>query len=240
MLKKLIKLSNHLDSLGLNKEADFLDMIIFKFAEETKEYTIQPGDSLGLIAQKHGITTKQLKEANNMDSDNIQAGKKLIIPPMSKEQQEAKNKYETEVVAATLLGEVGTTNPESMKAIMKLIKNRAAAKNVSDFDIVMEKGQFEYWTRNPSVSKVLSGDLGRNHKLWEMAFDIASGNEDLPDIGGATHYYKGATPYWADKTKNKCWVSIEHDFDPEHTYGIDKSIRAYNGGKTCDPAVGPK
>lgn len=240
MITKIIKLADYFDQVGLYRKANQLDNIIIKISEDLTKYVIQSGDSLGLIAQKHGITLEQLKEANNLVGDNIQVGKTLVIPPMTKEQQEEKSKYETEVVAATLLGEVGTTNENSMKAIMKVIKNRAAAKKVSDYDIVMEKGQFEYWKRNPSVKKVLSGDLGRSHKLWEKAFNIASGNEELPDIGGATHYYKGKTPYWADKTTNKCWVPIEHEFDPEHTYGIDKSIRAYNGGKTCDPAVGPK
>jgi LysM repeat protein len=189
-------------------------------------HKVESGDTISEIAQEYGITTSELQEANNMvGRTNIMAGQKLVIP----------GDYPAEVVAATLLGEVGTTDPNSMASIMKVIKNRASAKGVSDLDIVMEKGQFEYWSRNPDVSRVLSSNMGRKHKLWGKAFDIASGKEELPDVGGATHYYTGDVPSWADSSKNKCWTQIENPNDPLHIYGIDKSIRAYNGGKYCDP-----
>jgi LysM repeat protein len=189
-------------------------------------HKVESGDTISEIAQKYGITPSELQKANNMGkSTMIKPDQELIIP----------GDYPTEVVAATLLGEVGTTDPNSMTSIMKVIKNRASAKGVSDLDIVMEKGQFEYWSRNPDVSKVLSSNMGRKHNLWGKAFDIASGEEELPDVGGATHYYTGDVPSWADSSKNKCWTQIENPNDPLHIYGIDKSIRAYNGGKYCDP-----
>lgn len=191
-------------------------------------HEVVSNDTLSQIAEKYGTTTKSIQEANNLKGTMINIGQKLIIP----------GDYPTEVVAATLLGEVGTTRIKSMPSIMKVIKNRASAKGVSDLDIVMEKGQFEYWIRNPDVSKVLSGNMGRKHKLWSKAFDIASGKTELPDIGGATHYYTGDVPSWADSSKNKCWTPIENKSDPLHTYGIDKSVRAYNGGKYCDPKKG--
>jgi len=192
-------------------------------------HEVKSGDTISEIAERYGITTSDLQKANDMvGRTNINVGQKLLIP----------GDYPTEVVAATLLGEVGTTDPKSMPSIMKVIKNRANAKGVSDLDIVMEKGQFEYWIRNPDVSKVLSGNMGRKHKLWSKAFDIASGKTDLPDIGGATHYYTGDVPSWANSSKNKCWTPIENKSDPLHTYGIDKSVRAYNGGKYCDPKKG--
>lgn len=189
-------------------------------------HKVESGDTISEIAQKYGITTSELQEANNMvGRTNINVDQELIIP----------GDYPTEVVAATLLGEVGTTRIESMPSIMKVIKNRATAKSVSDLDIVMEKDQFEYWKRNHDISKVLSGNMGRKHKLWSKAFDIASGKTELPDIGGATHYYTGDVPSWADSSKNKCWTPIKNPDDPLHTYGIDKSIRAYNGGEYCNP-----
>lgn len=189
-------------------------------------HKVKSGDTISEIAEKYGITTLELQKANDMvGRTNINVDQELIIP----------GNYPTEVVAATLLGEVGTTDPKSMPSIMKVIKNRASAKGVSDLDIVMEQGQFEYWIRNPDVSKVLSGNMGRKHKLWGKAFDIASGKTELPDIGGATHYYTGDVPSWADSSKNKCWTPIKNPDDPLHTYGIDKSIKAYNGGKYCNP-----
>jgi len=43
-------------------------------------YTVKPGDTLYLIAQRYGISPEQLKEANLMTSDIIYVGQKLFIP----------------------------------------------------------------------------------------------------------------------------------------------------------------
>lgn len=48
--------------------------------ESTKTYKVQPGDSLGLIAQKHGIKIKDLKEINKLKNDVIFQGQILKIP----------------------------------------------------------------------------------------------------------------------------------------------------------------
>ncbi|WP_246942856.1 C40 family peptidase [Bacillus pinisoli] len=46
----------------------------------TSSYTVQSGDSLSLIAKKHGITVTQLKQANNLTTDTIRIGQTLVIP----------------------------------------------------------------------------------------------------------------------------------------------------------------
>lgn len=46
----------------------------------TKDYKVQNGDYLGLIAKKHGITVRQLKELNGLTSDTIRVGKTLKVP----------------------------------------------------------------------------------------------------------------------------------------------------------------
>lgn len=45
-----------------------------------QEYTIQKGDSLSRIASRHGTTVAAIKRANNLTSDLIRAGDKLVIP----------------------------------------------------------------------------------------------------------------------------------------------------------------
>lgn len=45
----------------------------------SKTYTVKSGDSLSVIAQKHGTTVDSLKRANNLKSDTIQIGQKLVI-----------------------------------------------------------------------------------------------------------------------------------------------------------------
>lgn len=48
--------------------------------EGTTTYTVQRGDSLSVIAQRHRTTVSRLKELNNLRSDTIQIDQKLIVP----------------------------------------------------------------------------------------------------------------------------------------------------------------
>jgi LysM repeat protein len=45
-----------------------------------KTYKVKDGDSLGKIAKSQGTTIQAIKEANNLNSDNIVVGKTLKIP----------------------------------------------------------------------------------------------------------------------------------------------------------------
>lgn len=49
-----------------------------------KHYKIRKGDSLGIIAKKHGTTTVVLKQTNKLSSDTIRTGKHLVIPMSAK------------------------------------------------------------------------------------------------------------------------------------------------------------
>lgn len=44
-----------------------------------RTYTVRPGDSLWIISQKHSLTVEQIKRLNNLNSNNIKPGQKLII-----------------------------------------------------------------------------------------------------------------------------------------------------------------
>ncbi len=46
------------------------------------EYVVQSGDSLGKIAKKFGITTDELRSANGISGDRINASQKLRVPGM--------------------------------------------------------------------------------------------------------------------------------------------------------------
>ena len=44
------------------------------------EYTLQPGDTLWLLARKYGTTVEELKRLNNLTSDMLNIGQVLKIP----------------------------------------------------------------------------------------------------------------------------------------------------------------
>ena len=56
---------------------------ISKQEEKTviNEYIVQPGDTLWGIAQKHeGISVWEIKSLNNLESDTLKPGTKIILP----------------------------------------------------------------------------------------------------------------------------------------------------------------
>lgn len=58
--------------------------VIFKIMEakngDTVRYTVQPGDTLYLIAKKYGTTVTDIKKANGLTGDTIRIGQVLVIP----------------------------------------------------------------------------------------------------------------------------------------------------------------
>ncbi|MEW8320745.1 MAG: LysM peptidoglycan-binding domain-containing protein [Candidatus Thiodiazotropha sp.] len=77
----------HKLSLPLDKVETFLEKLDQLPAEKRltwKRYKIKPGDSLSVIARKHGTTTKVLKKVNKLKGSKIRAGRHLLIPVSSK------------------------------------------------------------------------------------------------------------------------------------------------------------
>ena len=72
-LKKANNLTNDLLSIGQN-------LIIPSTSNNYKIYEIKRGDTLYQIAKKFGTTIEKLKKINNLKSDNISIGQKLLIP----------------------------------------------------------------------------------------------------------------------------------------------------------------
>ncbi len=68
-------------------------------AEGGSTYTVQSGDTLATIARKHGITTAQLRAANNRSGDIVRLGETLNLPSSAK--------------AATIVHEPSATAPRS-------------------------------------------------------------------------------------------------------------------------------
>ncbi|MBB72313.1 MAG: N-acetylmuramoyl-L-alanine amidase [Legionellales bacterium] len=45
-----------------------------------RKYVVKSGDTLSTIAARNGVTTRQLKQANNLTRDTVNVGTKLVIP----------------------------------------------------------------------------------------------------------------------------------------------------------------
>ncbi len=45
-----------------------------------REYIIGPGDTLSIIAQKHGIAMAELRQLNGLKNDKLRVGQVLKIP----------------------------------------------------------------------------------------------------------------------------------------------------------------
>ncbi|MBL3527223.1 MAG: LysM peptidoglycan-binding domain-containing protein [gamma proteobacterium endosymbiont of Lamellibrachia anaximandri] len=77
----------HQLQLPLDKIDDFLAQLNQLPSEKRlrwKRYKIRNGDSLSVIARKHGTTTKILRQVNKLQGNNIRAGKHLLIPVSTK------------------------------------------------------------------------------------------------------------------------------------------------------------
>jgi LysM repeat protein len=66
---------------GLVSTPKSTDFVVPGATGETKEYVIAKGDTLAVIAHKHGLSLKALEEANpNVNAKKLQIGQKVQIP----------------------------------------------------------------------------------------------------------------------------------------------------------------
>jgi N-acetylmuramoyl-L-alanine amidase len=56
-------------------------------------YTVMPGDSLFLLAQKFGVTVDTLKSSNNLSSNYLWVGKQLTIPGIKNSSSSSNSRY---------------------------------------------------------------------------------------------------------------------------------------------------
>lgn len=122
-------------------EADDKD----KNGEQSLEYIVAAGDNLGSIAKKFGTTIAELKELNNLTSNNIGLGKVLVI---SKE--------------VPAIEETSTANTAiaANASVDSFKKSAAKAKSVSE-DYYVKKGDSLY-----SISKKYPGVTISDIKKW--------------------------------------------------------------------------
>jgi len=84
----------------------------------TKEYKVQPGDSLGKIAIENGISIRALKELNKLTGDNVRAGRTLLVPA---------EKVAAEKPAATTVKKPAPTADAKKPAATKATEDKKSA-----------------------------------------------------------------------------------------------------------------
>jgi len=78
------------DSLGSSSSIPMLTVALMTDGKTEKKeltttkgtvYKVKPGDALGVIASKHGVSVNELREWNNLSSNLIKVGQELTIHP---------------------------------------------------------------------------------------------------------------------------------------------------------------
>jgi len=152
-LGKSLKIKSNENTSKVSKDIKATHEIIKKPTEEAiasvdnqekneieVEYSVKSGDNLGSIAQKFGITLQELKEWNNLSTNNLALGKTLIV-----------SKKENTVVETTA---VASNSIDSFK------KKSPSARTI-DEDYFVKKGDSLY-----SISKKYPGVTISDIKKW--------------------------------------------------------------------------
>ena len=63
--------------------ANYTNVPYYKEGESEEIYTVKKGDSLWKIANKYNTTVEKLKRANNLKTNTLSVGQKLVIPSIS-------------------------------------------------------------------------------------------------------------------------------------------------------------
>ena len=152
-LGKSLKIKSNENTSKLSKDIKATHEIIKKPTEEAiasvdnqekneieVEYSVKSGDNLGSIAQKFGITLQELKEWNNLSTNNLALGKTLIV-----------SKKENTVVENTA---VASNSIDSFK-------KKSPSQRTIDEDYFVKKGDSLY-----SISKKYPGVTISDIKKW--------------------------------------------------------------------------
>ncbi|MEP6806345.1 MAG: LysM peptidoglycan-binding domain-containing protein [Flavobacterium sp.] len=117
---------------------------------QSQEYKVASGDNLGSIAKKFGMTIADLKELNNLTSNNIGLGKTLVI---------------SKVVPENIDENAVTTAIASNSSIDSFKKKAPSSKDLGE-DYYVKKGDSLY-----SISKKYPGVTISDIKKWNNIKD---------------------------------------------------------------------
>lgn len=126
------------------KTVDVDESFITTTGKPTKVHKVKRGESLGAIAQKYGVSVAHLKKMNNLSSNNIIAGKNLIINRQQVTKKAEPPKVDNKKVLAEKTKKVEPTKVEESKG-------QNEAESTSFFA--------EYYSKMQNESDSLSVDM---------------------------------------------------------------------------------
>ena len=132
-------------------------------------YTVKKGDTLYSIATKNGLTVQELKELNNLTSNNLTIGQSLLIKKNPKENTNVTTytvksgdtlysiarKYDTTVNKLTTLNNLSSSN----LSIGQIIKIPTSTQNANEQSYIVKSGDNLYSIANKfntTVSKIMN------------------------------------------------------------------------------------
>lgn len=148
---------------------------------EVPLYTIQSGDTLNAIAQKHQVKVGLLKERNGLTSNALVAGERLktVIPQAIAEKLPSP---ELVLLAKIIDIEAGHESFEGQVAVGNVIVNRVASSLFPDTieDVIYQPGQF------PPAAKGMLENLEPDEDALKAAEAVLDGEMLVP---GALYFY---------------------------------------------------
>ncbi|WP_096271877.1 LysM peptidoglycan-binding domain-containing protein [Paucisalibacillus globulus] len=164
----------------------------------TTTHTVVSGDTLFLLAKGNGTTVDAIKQANNLSSDILNIGQKLIIPTgvtvttpttnssVQSEQEIAVNQEEVEWLAKMIYSEGRGESLEGQIAIGAVIMNRVNSPLFpNDVKSVLFEKSYGYYQFTPAETGVIhtAKPNAQNYEAAERAI-----NGEAP-TNGALFFY---------------------------------------------------
>lgn len=163
-LKKLNNLSTNLLQIGQK-----LKISATQLNQPNEYYTVKKGDTLYSIATKNGLTVQELKELNNLTSNNLTIGQSLLIKKNPKENTNITTytvkagdtlysiarQYDTTVNKLTTLNNLSSSN----LSIGQIIKIPTSTQNANEQSYIVKSGDNLYSIANKfntTVSKIMN------------------------------------------------------------------------------------